>query len=462
MSFSHQALPAAYGLAQRTSDRFPLQLRLAALTVLLVPLNWLLGTTLLWVFVVGLVLARPLYRASFIEWACVFLCAALVLGLSVAVMVDGVPEERLIGPIFNVAIILVFAVFVNFGRKAQAVRLAARAPADRIYQMAFWCFGLQAAVIGGSQLFISLTGMNEVSIPTLVGLGGELPGILSYYSSIFLTIRDGFEIDADPRIVGVGIYPTEGAILVLTVGLLAAIHACQRGRYALAVLIECVIAVSLIVMGSRTTLAAYGASLALLFALGGRRLLGLVLMCSPVIACVLLLAAIYGPELVGAMFDMANQSRADSSATRFSSYMLAIAMVLDNNPLTGLGILPRIDSLLDIPIGSHSSWTSLFTRGGFIALSVWFVLNAGLIAKVVRSQWLLYVQDPSVAPSRQLELVNLSRCIVVVMFWWLTEDFDFPAHHVVIAGLSIGLFWGALEAAGAGARPDGWRANARV
>lgn len=446
MSASHPALPSIYasGVAQRADDRFALQLRLAALTVLLLPLNWLLGTTLFWVFSVALMLARSSFRASSIEWTLVHLCGALMLGFAVA-MAGGVPEERLVGPIFNVAIILMMVAFFNFGRKAQAARSAPHAPADRIYRMAFWCFGIQAAVIGGSQAFISLTGMNEFSIPTLIGAAGELPGILSYYSSNFLSIRDGFEVDADPRISGVGIYPTEGAILVLTVGLLAAIHACQRGRYALAVAVEVVIAVALVVMASRTTLAAYVVSLPLLFALGGRRLLGLILMCSPVIACVALLAAIYGPEFVGIMFEAANQSRADSSATRFNSYRLAIAMVLDTNPLTGLGILPKIESLSEIPIGSHSSWTSIFTRGGFIALAVWVAFNATLIVRVVRSQWRLYSQHPGIDPSRRLELVNLSRVAVVVMFWWLTEDFDFPAHHVMIAGLSLGLFWGALE-----------------
>lgn len=453
------SVPDARAAAHPDESRFLLQLRIAAALVLLMPVNWLLGTTLIAVFAAVPILAFPVQRFSALEYAYAFLAAALALGLGVALL-QGLGLNQIVGAVFNVAMILALIAFASFGRKAQGVGGEPRV--QRIYRAAFWCFWLQIIIIAASYTYVSMSGNKEAVFPSLLlGAGGELPGILRYYSSIFISVRDGITPEADPRIVGIGIYPTEGAILVLTVGLIAAIHACRRRRYLLAVLIEIAIALALIQMASRTTLAAYVLSLALLGALGGRKLLRLLLLCSPVIAAGLVLGAIYGPDLLAAWIDAANKSREASSDTRFSSYALAIEMVLHQNPLTGLGILPKDASLLEIPIGSHSSWTSLFTRGGLIALAIWIAVNAILFAKIVRAQILIYRDRPRLAPDRRIELVNLGRCVLVLMLWWMTEDFDFPAHQVTVAGLSVGLFWGALERCGAPASL-GWGAPTRA
>lgn len=437
------SVPDRRAAAHSDDARFRLQLRVAAALVLLMPVNWLLGTTLIAVFAAALVLAFPVQRFSALEYAYGFLAAALVLGLAVALL-QGVAANQIVGALFNVAMILALIAFAGFGRKAQSV--GGSLPADRIYRAAFWCFWLQIAVIAVSYAYVSVSGNKEASFPSLLlGAGGELPGILRYYSSIFISVRDGISPEADPRVVGIGIYPTEGAILVLSVGLLASIHACRRRRYVLAVLVEVAMALALIEMASRTTLAAYLLSLMLLGALAGRKLLRLLLLSSPAIATALVLGAIYGPDLVASGIDAANQSRAASSGTRFSSYTLALELVLQHNPLTGLGILPKDPSLLEIPIGSHSSWTSLLTRGGLVALAAWIAVNVVLLAKIVRAQILVYRDRPRIERARRIEFVNLGRCVLVLMLWWVTEDFDFPAHEVAVAGLAVGLLWGALE-----------------
>lgn len=453
------SVPDGRAAARPHEARFRLQLRVAAALVLLMPLNWLLGTTLIAVFAAALVLAFPVQRFSALEYAYAFLAAALLLGLAVALL-QGLGVNRIVGAVFNVAMILALVAFASFGRKAQSV--GGSPPPDRIYRAAFWCFWLQIVIIAASYAYVSASGDKEAAFPSLLlGAGGELPGILRYYSSIFISVRDGITPEANPRIVGIGIYPTEGAILVLTVGLLAAIHACRRRRYLLAVLIEIAIALALIETASRTTLAAYVLSLVLLGALGGRKLLRFLLLCSPAIAAGLVFGAIYGPDLLAAWIDAANKSREASSGTRFSSYALAIEMVLHQNPLTGLGILPKDTSLLEIPIGSHSSWSSLFTRGGLIALASWIAVNAMLFAKIVRAQAVVYLDLPGVDRGRRIELVNLGRCVLVLMLWWVTEDFDFPAHQVAVAGLSVGLLWGVLERRGAPAAL-GWGAPTRA
>jgi hypothetical protein len=39
----------------------------------------------------------------------------------------------------------------------------------------------------------------------------------------------------------------------------------------------------------------------------------------------------------------------------------------------------------------------------------------------------------------------LSRCLLVLMLWWCTEDFDFAVHQAALAGLCIGLLSGAID-----------------
>ena len=77
--------------------------------------------------------------------------------------------------------------------------------------------------------------------------------------------------------------------------------------------------------------------------------------------------------------------RNGSTGSRMLSYQLALQMTLEHNPITGLGYKPRIPELLHIPIGSHSSIISMFTKGGSVALLMLALIYASLIWKIVRS-----------------------------------------------------------------------------
>ena len=129
----------------------------------------------------------------------------------------------------------------------------------------------------------------------------------------------------------------------------------------------------------------------------------------------------------------------------------------ETNILTGLGVKPRDDSILTIPIGSHSSFVSSFTKGGLIGLGAMIAIYVVLLWRIVRSQLLLLRAASQGRDLRALELAYLSRCVLVLLTWWVTEDFDAPAHGAALAGLAIGLFWGLVERRPAVAR-SAWRA----
>jgi hypothetical protein len=167
-----------------------------------------------------------------------------------------------------------------------------------LYRAAFWCFVAQLAWIGTVQIYILATGSMQIETKTLImGALGELPGVLAQYSKLSIVITDWLNTGPDTRIIGFGVYATEGALLVLLAGLLAAIHAGARRRWLLLIAIEVMIAVALVEMASRTTLLAYLISLGLMAALSVRRVSTALLLLTPVLAAGALIAAIYGPGL---------------------------------------------------------------------------------------------------------------------------------------------------------------------
>ncbi|HKH32896.1 MAG TPA: hypothetical protein VKA80_01825 [Beijerinckiaceae bacterium] len=298
-----------------------LQLRLVALTLLLLPFNWLLGTALLWVYAVAAILLLSLQRLSLLEGVYGFLSAVLVFALVIAMANEGgIPADRILASIYNLTIVAVLVAFANFGRKTQ-LRPTGPTPLSRkIYRAAFWCFVVQIAWIGAVQLYVVATGYMQIETKTLVmGALGELPGVLAQYSKLSIVITDWLNTGPDTRIIGFGVYATEGALLVLLVGLLAAIHAGAERRWLMLVGIEIMIAVALVEMASRITLLAYLISLGLMAALWARRLSSTLLLLAPVIIVGAVIAAIYGPDFLKNAVSAANEARAGSSGERFKS-----------------------------------------------------------------------------------------------------------------------------------------------
>jgi hypothetical protein len=421
------------------------QLKAVAFTVLLLPLNWLLGTTLPFVYGVTAYLLMAPQRLSALEVALASLAGALLLGLGVA-LPDGVEASRVVAALFNLSIVLVVVVFANFGRKIQLRGDPAGHRTDAIYRAALVCFGVQAAVVLGTKAYVTLTGQQELGFRTLVlGAFGELPGVLSFYSHVALSSVDWTGDNPSLRIIGLGIYATEGALLLLVVGLFGAIYLANRRRWLGVLLVELVIFAMLVLTASRTTALAYIVSLPLLLTLAGRRVVGATLLLAPVLLAGCIVFGTHAADLMAALFTRISEARPGSSAGRFANYTLAIDLVREHNVLTGLGVKPRDNAISEIPIGSHSTWISMFTKGGLIALAALAAVYLALLGKVVTSQLVLLFRPTGSNPSRAAELVYLSRCVLVVLVWWLTEDFDAAAYQAVMAGLSFGLFWGLWE-----------------
>ena len=208
-----------------------------------------------------------------------------------------------------------------------------------------------------------------------------------------------------------------------------------------AILVELSILPMLLPFGSRTTSLAYVASLAFLAVIWrGGIMLGAILLGPLVLAVV----ALFGLDLVDLFQASAHsvaEARAGSTATRLETYTLAIRMVLEQNLIFGLGIKPVDVSLAEIPIGSHSSVISTFTRGGLIGLALFLAFYLTVAVRMMVVQVAAFTRSARLTIESRLELVFLARAIFIILIWYLTEDLDVPLYHTLLSGLIIGIFW---------------------
>ena len=415
-------------------------------TVLLIPVNWICGTTPFWCFGVAAVL---LARARVLSLPGVLLAglmAALTAGLVMGVG-RGAPLDRAFSSVYNLLVLGVMLAFLNGG-----IRLGS-AGGDRhrsaLYRAALAVFAVNAALVAVVWVYAKATGTYDTAIRALVlGLAGELPGVFGEYGRVYFTLTDWTVNGPVLRVLGLGVYATEGALLFLLLGLLGAVAAQRRRRVWLVVAIEVGIAVGLVLMASRTTLGAYLLSTLLLGALQRGRAARLAVIATPVLVAVSLVLLVDGGQAIADWFAARNSERLGSSDTRFLSYTTAAALVLAQNPLTGLGIKPVDVSLMEIPIGSHSTLSSMFTKGGAIGLLTVVTLMLTLLAGVVRGQAAVWAGDWRRLDGHvRYELVQLTRCVFVTLLWWITEDLDAPVYEAAMAGLCFGLMWAAVARA---------------
>lgn len=342
-SFSF-GVPSFAGMSSTPVRRIVFQL--ACLTPLLIPLNWLFGTTLLWVALVTILACFCWRPMSSTEWAITAVMALLILGWGIGLM-NGMPGDRSLGSIFNLVVLFVLLAFVNIGRTigqdTQRDKIIAK-----MMGAAFICFCVMMIYMIALRLTLMSVAPEDLSVRSLiVGLAGTLQGSLNEYTTLDLANIDWTPSGPAWRLFGFGVFSTEGSYLAAVMGLFAILHA--RRRYGLWVvyILEGFVLVALLLTGSRTTLLAYFISLAVWSSIYGRYWKEISVLAFPAMIAGGALMVVYGFDVAQDFIDNLVESRSGSSGTRFTSYLLAIQMVMEQNPLTGLGYKPRIESLLN-------------------------------------------------------------------------------------------------------------------
>jgi hypothetical protein len=415
--------------------RRPYALSLAAFPRL-VPLFWLLGVDVAAPF---LLVALPVLRGRTLPAGSatpfVAFGFALCAGLIVSLLLGGVGSaDRVLSSLYSLlllgACLWLYAVVHRRMLRDPALLAAFAASMHRLF-----CFCLVFITV--TVPLALLTHHYRLQVPTLLGLlvHAPLPGIAEHSRHAVLSQPDwGLGNMALPRVFLFSPWYTAGALTLYLCGLFAMVSAVLAGRSRRhELLLEALLFIAILATLTRTVLAihliAFIAS-SVLFPDRRRLLLSLLGLALAAIAL-----------LSGDLLARALEFRAYSTDARLESYLIGFAEAWQRNPLLGLGYKPDIAGL-DIPAGSHSSFTSLFVRGGLVALVLF-----GLFYYLAPIRlWLRARHRITHKPNRRLYAL-LFRVQLGAWAWVVFQEFDTAAIASVLLFFSLALCHGALATA---------------
>ena len=413
--------------------------RAVALYILGLPLWWALGVDFIMphclVGVLLLLSARPHAESTLGDH--VLLCIIVTLGVSAYVggfLIAG-ENMRFVAALYNLSLWICGFLIVQ-----QVRHLLERGPANRAALLRAGCWGFALFTIVASGAFVLGYVLHEflLVVPSVFGmtLGKAVPpgaALLEQSTRLVFARPDwGLPGVPMPRVTVYGPYPTATGAIAAVLGTLALLYL-QSVRRApeLAILaVEGLIVLLLAFTLTRSILGGWiaGAIVAnLVFGTAYRR----------VAASAALAAAI----LVAALGDSSSAVgyREYSSESRFANYARAFNETVSTNPVLGLGIKPREEGN-HIPIGSHSTVVSSFTKGGTLAFSLVFTY----LVLMPTFRWLAVSgavrkagDDPVAARRSPAELRTLLNLQIALWVWLCFEDIDAPATAATLIFLSL-------------------------
>lgn len=400
---------------------------------------WITGLTLFAILFTSLVSVLVFQSLTRLEVAVLVTAGCLLLGVLTAIFI-GKTEGRASSSIYHLIHWGFFLAFMHFG-----MRLTQMPDRDAWFKTlsksAFVSFAIMIVyMMVGAWLVAS--NPTTIQFPSLVigQLAGSL-NILDGYSMINVTKVNSAAGGSELRLIGYGLWTSEGAYIAVILGLLAIPFAFSRLGIWAVILIEIGVIFAVGLTGSRTTILAFVLSMGFWLLLAAPLWRAMLVTLAPIAIFSVLFFVFGGHEILFELIRKASEARQASSGTRYISYLTAWEMTLSHNPLTGLGYTPIRLNLIHVPVGSHSSWTSLFIRGGFLAVFgfIWiYVLLAGRLAAVSLNVF----QNAMHGVTREsIPVIILSRAVLVTLISWVTEDLDGPAAGIAFAGLVIGLLW---------------------
>lgn len=268
-------------------------------------------------------------------------------------------------------------------------------------------------IIYGYSIF---THSYELEHPSLLGIlagNSSLPGILESAKTVIYTRLEWGFGDVIPRLVFLAEFPTTAALVLLVSYQFYLLNKGYRLPVIKLLLIDSLVLVTSLYTQSRVMTLAFILSTLMFYLIYFRRykiIGGLLKIFTPFVMFLM----IFG------LFELASflsGFRGASEDARFTSYITGINMVLDNNLAFGLGIKPDSPAGLDIPIGSHSSFISIFVKYGLVGL--FFLITLLVIMPIINGYYLL---KRNLLDSPQIYF--FIRTIPIIILWILFQDID--------------------------------------
>lgn len=397
------------------------------LTIAAAPVIWLLGASVIayhlaaFVALVTTLLSRrsQRVRVGSIE---VLLCGYLFLyTLSLSFNVTAAEPDRLLASAYNLSLWIIGAAMVFVGRNISDetfIEVHGRALTwllAFILLATFYAFG---AWLSGYD-HVVLHPLTHFLFPIPVQLDGN--DLFSASVRLNVIIRDWLLETTLPRLSVLAPYPVALAGLMLCcvpLALARCFDGLRRSLTAAAISILALVPFAWTL--SRVALASL--ILASIIVLSARYLHFSIVTLS-VSAITLLLSFMFVTYLYDFLW-----LREASTSYRFEMYQQALQTTLEESPLIGLGVKPRV-STFTIPLGSHSTYLGAFTKTGTLGALMLTMVTLRIACRA------LLVATRTTSPAH----VALGISVIAILFWMATEDIDAPQLVAFLFWLHVGL-----------------------
>ncbi|MDB4453444.1 hypothetical protein N9123_00805 [Pseudomonadales bacterium] len=276
-------------------------------------------------------------------------------------------------------------------------------------------------------------GIFELSMPTLFGfltpdMGGNLLG--SAQSAKFIR-TDWAMGEMSPRSTVFAPYPNASVFILVMLGLFSQLKY-ENLKNINSTIITCAIFICFFAFSSRTALGGF------IMGTFVSMFLFKSVLSKTFIIFFFVAAAVLGALYLNDISSSLISYRAGSNSLRFLNYEAAITAVFTENLFFGLGIKPMDDSIAGIPLGSHSTFVSIFTKGGLIAfiptLFIFVILPFSLFYKLFS----FHKNNPEVRGLYGSKIYHLCRIQIFMWTWICFEDIDAVAIVVFLTFLFYG------------------------
>ena len=176
-------------------------------------------------------------------------------------------------------------------------------------------------------------------------------------------------------------YPTAGSAVLGMLGLFTVLYYRRKGK-GIAALVTLVVFVPLLILTkTRASLIGFAVgwvASGLLFGSGTQRVLRIV------VVALICAYVVFDPTMESTV-RLATEYRSGSTEERALSYRTGIEKTLSENSVIGIGIkLMDVSTIttIGIPVGSHSTFVSLFVKGGIVGFTAAVI---GLVTTMART-----------------------------------------------------------------------------
>lgn len=283
-------------------------------------------------------------------------------------------------------------------------------------------------VIFSYALYTNTYEIEHLSLLGITMFETTLPGLFeSAKTAIYTRYEWGFG-DVIPRVVYLGEFPTTSALILISTYCIYLIKNINRITYYKFLIFDMLVLISLSYTQSRVMIITFMITcifsyFVILYHGKYKKIIFLYL---PFILIPLIYMIFYFAETLFSF-------RSTSGDARLLSYTMGYDLVLNENLFFGVGVKPIIDSIIEIPVGSHSTIISSFVKYGLVGLIFTFlyliIIPINLLFRTIL--------NPHVSISNKVTTI---RMIPIFISWLLFQDIDAYAISALLFFTSYGIW----------------------